>query len=230
MSSVNAASNEQLYQALGLSRQLEQKGTANEAGDLQLEDFLELMVTELTHQDPFKPMENSELATQISQFAAVSGIDELNSSFAGLSESMVSDQALQAANLVGRDVLVPVNTGSLEAGGSIRGVVGVTEPAEQVTVRITDESGVLVKEIQLGTQSKGEVGFTWDGLDANGEAAEPGQYQVEAQATVDGETISPYTLLEARVDSVSIGAAGQGLSVNLAGLGPVSFSSVAEIR
>lgn len=230
MSSVNAASNEQLYQSLGLSRQLEQKGSANEAGDLQLEDFLELMVTELTHQDPFKPMENSELATQISQFAAVSGIDELNSSFAGLSESMVSDQALQAANLVGRDVLVPVNTGNLEAGGSIRGVVGVTEPAEQVTVRITDESGVLVKEIQLGTQSKGEVSFTWDGLDANGDAVAPGQYQVEAQATVDGETVTPYTLLEARVDSVSIGAAGQGLSVNLAGLGPVSFSSVAEIR
>jgi len=227
MSSVNAASNEQLYQALGLSRQLEQKEDSNQ---LQLEDFLELMVTELTHQDPFKPMENSELATQISQFAAVSGIDELNNSFTGLSESMVSDQALQAANLVGRDVLVPVNTGNLEAGGSISGVVGVTEPAEQVTVRITDQSGVLVKEIQLGTQSKGEVSFTWDGLDANGDAVEPGQYQVEAQATVDGETVAPYTLLEARVDSVSIGAAGQGLSVNLAGLGPVSFSSVAEIR
>lgn len=230
MSTVNATSNDQIYQSLGLSRELENKEIANEAGDLQLEDFLELMVTELTHQDPFKPMENSELATQISQFAAVSGIDELNNSFSMLSESMVSDQALQAANLVGRDVLVPVNTGNLEAGGAIKGVVGVTEPAEQVTVRITDESGVLVKEIRLGTQSKGEVNFVWDGLDENGEAVEPGQYKVEAQATVDGETMTPYTLLEARVDSVSIGAAGQGLSVNLAGLGPVSFSSVAEIR
>jgi flagellar basal-body rod modification protein FlgD len=37
-------------------------------------------------------------------------------------------------------------------------------------------------------------------------------------------------LLEARVNSVSIGGVGQGLTVNLAGLGPVSFDSVAEIR
>lgn len=58
-----------LYQTLGLSKELQQKSS----DALQLEDFLDLMVTELTHQDPFKPMENSELASQISQFATVSG-------------------------------------------------------------------------------------------------------------------------------------------------------------
>ncbi len=226
MSSVNAVSNEQLYQALGLSRETEQTND-NELG---MEDFLELMVTELTYQDPFKPMENSELATQISQFSVVSGIDELNNAFSGFSDAMISDQALQAANIVGRTVLVPLNTGNLEAGGSIKGVVGVTEPASDVTVRISDASGELIKEIKLGTQEKGEVSFTWDGLDESGQAVEPGQYQIEAQAEVDGESMTPYTLIEAQVDSVSIGAAGQGLSVNLAGLGPVSFSSVAEIR
>ncbi|PLX59784.1 flagellar hook assembly protein FlgD [Sedimenticola selenatireducens] len=226
MSSVNAASTDQLYQTLGLSRELEEK----KDNELGMEDFLELMVTELTHQDPTKPMDNSELATQISQFAAVSGIDELNNSFSNFSDTMISDQALQAANLVGRDVLVPVNTGNLEAGGSIKGVVGVTEPASDVTVRISDASGELIKEIQLGTQPKGEVSFTWDGLDESGEAVAPGQYQIEAQAKVDGESVTPYTLIEARVGSVSIGGAGQGLTVNLAGLGPVSFSSVAEIR
>lgn len=226
MSSVNAVSNEQLYQALGLSRETEQTND-NELG---MEDFLELMVTELTYQDPFKPMENSELATQISQFSVVSGIDELNNAFSGFSDAMISDQALQAANIVGRTVLVPLNTGNLETGGSIKGVVGVTEPASDVTVRISDASGELIKEIKLGTQEKGEVSFTWDGLDESGQAVEPGQYQIEAQAEVDGESMTPYTLIEAQVDSVSIGAAGQGLSVNLAGLGPVSFSSVAEIR
>ncbi|WP_275096768.1 flagellar hook assembly protein FlgD [Sedimenticola hydrogenitrophicus] len=226
MSTVNAAGTEQLYQALGLSRELETK----KDNSLQLEDFLELMVTELTHQDPFKPMENSELASQISQFATVSGIDELNSSFSGFADSMISDQALKATNIVGRNVLVPVNTGNLEAGGSINGVVGVSEPASDVTVRISDASGALIREIQLGTQSKGEVNFSWDGLDESGEAVAPGQYKVEASAKVDGETVAPYTLLEARVNSVSIGGAGQGLTVNLAGLGPVSFDSVAEIR
>lgn len=226
MSSVTATSNDQIYQSLGLARETE---TTNE-NELGMEDFLELMVTELTYQDPFNPMENSELATQISQFSVVSGIDELNNSFSGFSEAMISDQALQAANIVGRDVLVPLNSGNLEAGGTIKGVVGITEPASQVTVRVSDASGELVKEIQLGTQSKGEVNFTWDGLDESGEAVAPGLYQIEAQAEVDGESMTPYTLIESRVESVNIGTTGQELTVNLAGLGPVSFSSVAEIR
>lgn len=224
MTAIN--SDNTLFQTLGLTQELEQQKN----NDLQLEDFLELMVTELTHQDPFKPMDNSELATQISQFATVSGIDELNESFTGLSGSLLSDQSLQAANLVGRDVLVPVNGGYLEAGGSIDGVVGLESSASDVTVSVYDSSGALLREIILGTQPKGEVNFSWDGLMDNGEYAPPGQYQISAQAMVDGEAVAPYILTEARVSSVSIGSAGQGLALNLLGLGAVAFDDVAEIR
>jgi flagellar basal-body rod modification protein FlgD len=198
--------------------------------DLQLEDFLDLMVTELTHQDPFKPMENSELASQISQFATVSGIDELNDSFEGLSGSLLSDQSLQAANLVGRNVLVPLNGGYLETGGSIKGVIGLNDPASDVTISVFDSSGVLVREMNMGTQDKGELQFSWDGLNDFGEYAPAGQYQITARASVSGDEISPYILTQAQVDSVSIGAAGQELALNLKGLGPVAFSDVAEIR
>jgi len=215
-----------LYQTLGLNQQLEQKSS----GELQLEDFLDLMVTELTHQDPFKPMENSELASQISQFATVSGIDELNSSFSDLSGSLLSDQSLQAAGLVGRNVLVPLGGGYLETGGTVNGVVGLNDPASDVTVAVYDSGGALVREIELGTQTKGEVSFSWDGTTDSGDYAPAGQYQIEARASVNGETSSPYVLTEAEVSSVSIGAAGQGLALNLKGLGPISFNDVAEIR
>ena len=226
MSVITSGADANLYSSLGLSREQETK----EKDGLQLDDFMKLMVTELTHQDPFKPMENTELATQISQFATVSGIEQLNSSFSGLSESMVSDQALQAATLVGRNVLVPLNTAALSAGGTIKGVVGLTEPSSEVTVRISDASGALVREINLGTRPKGEVNFVWDGMDTNGDLMPPGQYQVEAQAMANDEPISPYTLIEAQVNSVSIGAPGQGMALNLNGLGTISFNDVAEIR
>jgi flagellar basal-body rod modification protein FlgD len=216
----------EIFSNLGLTREAEQ----TKENTLEMEDFLELMVTELTHQDPFKPMENSELATQISQFAAVSGIDELNNSFTGLSGSLLSDQALQAANLVGHDVLAPIGTGYLPSGGSVDGMVGLYSPASNVTVRITDSAGALVRELSLGTQSKGEVAFTWDGITDNGTHAPPGQYQISAQATQDGEPIVPYTLIKARVNSVSLGGAGQEMALNLEGLGPISFNDVAEIH
>ncbi|MCP4285639.1 MAG: flagellar hook assembly protein FlgD [Gammaproteobacteria bacterium] len=215
-----------LYQTLGLNQQLEQKSS----DELQLEDFLDLMVTELTHQDPFKPMENSELASQISQFATVSGIDELNSSFSDLSGSLLSDQSLQAAGLVGRKVLVPLGGGYLETGGTVNGVVGLNDPASDVTVAVYDSGGALVREIELGTQTKGEVSFSWDGTTDSGDYAPAGQYQIEARASVNGEASSPYVLTEAEVSSVSIGAAGQELALNLKGLGPISFNDVAEIR
>ncbi len=216
----------ELYTTLGLAREVEQ--TQDET--LALEDFMELMVTELTHQDPFKPMENSELATQISQFATVSGIDELNGSFSDLSGSLLSDQALQAANLVGHDVLAPIGTGYLASGGSVEGMVGLYSSASNVTVRVTNSAGALVRELSLGTQGQGEVAFSWDGLTNEGSYAPPGQYQITAQATQDGEQIVPYTLIKAEVTSVSLGGAGQEMALNLEGLGPISFNDVAEIH
>ena len=212
---MNGINNDQIdnsiLQTLGLSRELDQKRN----DQLRMEDFLELMVTELTHQDPFKPMDNTELATQISQFATVSGIDELNQSFSSLSGSLLSDQSLQAANLVGRDVLVPLDTGYLQNGGSIEGVVGLDRPASAVTVSIHNAAGELVRELNLGTRDAGEVAFNWDGLRDDGEFAAPGYYRVRAQAMVDDEPMAPYILTEARVDSVSVGAGGQGLALNL---------------
>jgi len=216
----------ELYETLGLARELEQ----TKDDELALEDFLELMVTELTHQDPFKPMDNTELATQISQFATVSGIEELNDSFSNLSGSLLSDQALQASNLVGREVLAPIDTGYLTTGSTIDGVIGLYSSASDVVVRVTNSAGALVRELNLGTQSKGEVAFSWDGITDSGEYAPAGQYQVTAQAFSDGEPIVPYTMLKAKVSSVSLGAPGQGMALNLEGLGTISFQDVAEIH
>ena len=215
-----------LYQTLGLSRELAQQSTS----ELQMADFLDLMVTELTHQDPFKPMENSELASQISQFATVSGIEQLNSSFSDLSGSLLSDQSLQAAHLVGHDVLVPFNTGYLETGGSIDGVIGLSDSVGDLSVSIYNEAGALVRELPLGTRPRGEVNFSWDGMTSDGQPAPPGRYGIVAQAEVDGETVAPYLLTQAKVSSVSIGTGGQGLELNLQGLGTISFDDVAEIR
>ncbi len=214
------------YAALGLSNEIE----STQDNTLAMEDFLNLMVTELTHQDPFKPMENSEMATQISQFATVSGIDDLNDSFTNLSNTLISDQTLQAANLVGHDVLAPISTGYLSSGGTIEGVVGLYSSASDVTIQVYDSSGALVREINMGTQDKGEVSFTWDGLTENGSYAGDGVYTISATSNQDGESVVPYTLIKAKVTSVSLGGAGQEMALNLEGLGPISFSDVAEIQ
>ena len=225
---MNTISNDgQIYESLGLTTQQVSEGKGND--QLQMEDFMSLLVTELTHQDPMKPMDNAELAAQISQFSVVSGIDQLNNSFNGLSSSLTSDQALQAANLVGHEVMVTSNLGLLEQGGSLQGAVDLPASVGNVRVRISDANGVLVRELALGSHEAGELAFTWDGYGDSGDYMPAGIYQVSAQATVDDVEMAPNLSVYAQVESVSMGGA-EGIRLNLQGLGQVSLNNVTQIQ
>ena len=83
-----------IYTQLGLNQPSDTKTKAND--ELGQTEFLELMTTQLTYQDPLKPMENGDFLGQMAQFGTVSGISELNNTFSNLSESFQSNQALQA--------------------------------------------------------------------------------------------------------------------------------------
>ena len=93
--------------------------------ELGQEDFLTLMITQFRNQDPFEPMDNGDFLGQLAQFGTVNGIEQLNSSMAGLTGSIQNDQALQAASLVGRGVLAQSNAGYLPDGGQMTGAVEV---------------------------------------------------------------------------------------------------------
>ena len=226
MSAVTAA-NDQLFSSLGLSQAGQEQKDPSELG---LNTFLKLMVTQLNNQNPFEPMENGDFLGQIAQFGTVSGLDQLNNAFEGLSGSLVSGQALQAGSLVGREVLAPLETGRLQAGGAIRGEVELPAGSGDLVVRVTDGVGQLVREIDLGGKPAGPVPFTWDGLTDGGDYAPPGLYQVRVQARRDGATEDLQTQLFSRVESVSIGAGGTALSLNLEGLGPIALDDVKQIH
>ncbi len=222
----NISNDNDVFASLGLVQQKQEKAH----NELKMEDFLDLMVTELTHQDPFKPMDNSELATQMSQFATVAGIGDLNKGLGSLVESLTSDQGLQAAGLVGHRVLVPSDTGYLQTGGSVSGVAKLESSMSNLTVRVTDANGALVREIELGTRNEGDVNFTWDGSTDFGDFAPPGRYQFTVTGEVGGEPFAPPVLMSAKVNSVSLGGPGQGVALNLEGLGTVALRDVAEIH
>lgn len=216
-----------IFSALGLGATQAQPTKAND--QLLQEDFLKLMVAQLKNQDPMKPMESGEFLGDIAQFGTVSGIQDLQESFASLSSSIQSSQALQAAALVDRQVLVPMNRGQLESGGAISGAVDLPASTSQLTLGVYDSAGALVRRISMGSQPAGLAQFQWDGLADNGTYAQPGLYQVRAEALYNGETTSATTLIEADVRSVTLGSGGQGLTVDLGALGSVSFAQVRQI-
>jgi flagellar basal-body rod modification protein FlgD len=193
-------------------------------------DFLTLMLAQLQNQDPTSPVDSNEFLSQLASLSEVQGINQLNTSFTALSSSLVSSQALQASSLLGHQAMVASSTASLSsAGGTISGAVSVPQTSSQVVLNIKNSAGVLVQSINLGAQSAGLADFSWNGQTSSGSAAPAGTYTLSAQVSgVSGGT-SITTLVSGTVNSVTMGSGSSGLTLNVAGLGSVPFSSVQQI-
>lgn len=194
------------------------------------EQFLKLLTTQMTHQDPSQPMQNGEFLSQMAQFGTVSGIQDLQKSFAEFASSINSSQALQATSLVGRHVSAPGTKGVLEAGGNISGDINLTSSSPNVDVKIINsETGEVVRDMALGEHSAGRIPFVWDGLNSHDVMASPGVYKIEATAYIDGKNTAIETDINSRVDSVAMGSGANGIKVNLTGLDSVNFNQIKQI-
>ncbi|NHA13385.1 flagellar hook assembly protein FlgD [Thioalkalivibrio sp. XN279] len=197
-------------------------------GQLGQEQFLELMVTQLRNQDPFKPLESGEFLGQLAQFGTVSGIEDMQQSLKELAGSLTSNQALQAASLVGRQVYVPAQEAWLPPAGTVTGAVDNPEGARDVVVGVYDFAGRLVTTV-AAAGSGPQANFHWDGTDAQGEPAAPGFYQLRAVGRQGDTSLSLDTLVRGGVESVSIDRYTGGLSLTVTGLGEVDLGKVRQI-
>jgi flagellar basal-body rod modification protein FlgD len=213
-----------VFEELGLSKTNEQKKQ-----DFGQQDFLNLMLAQLKNQNPLEPMQNGEFLTQMAQFSSASGMQELKQSFNSVAATLQSNQALQASSLVGRTVLVQSDTGVLQSGEAVKGAVELPQSAGNLKLNVFNVNGELVRSLELGAQSAGEVKFSWDGLGNDGQPLPPGNYKLQAEATIDDETVNLETLVEASVDSVTIGQGGQGLVLNLEQIGSINLDQIKQI-
>ena len=196
---------------------------------LDQEDFFSLLSQQLAYQDPFSPVENSEMISQMSSFTTAEGIATLGTEFAGIKEVLNSSQALQASSLVGTKVLIPSNETYLTEGGTASGSLTTTTGAYNARVTVEDSSGNVVRTITLGDVGAGNQRFEWDGLDSQGEQASTGTYTFNAYGTVNGNGEQLTTASYAHVESVSLGGGSSSVYLNLKGLGGIELSDAIEV-
>ena len=213
----------------GLEKLALKSDTSKPGDELDQSAFLKLMLTQIQHQDPLNPMSSKEFFGQLAQISTDNGIAGLKSSFDQFAASLQSGLALQATTMVGRTVLVEGSTVELNSVGSIRGAVDLAASTAELLVTISDASGQVVKQLNLGSQTAGTVNFVWDGLDSAGGAVAPGRYQITAQAGIDGEVTALPTLVQAKVESVTLTQNGEGPLLNLQGLGSFPMQDVREV-
>ncbi len=197
-------------------------------------DFLRLLSTQIENQDPLNPLDNTEFVAQMAQFGILDSVQGLESSFTSFGNTMQSSFALQASALVGRKVMVDGNVSMLSSSNpTISGLVGLTNNVDSLSVEIVNGSGSVVKQINLGPQSQGSTQFTWDGKLEDGTPASEGLYSIRARGVANNVTQGYSTAVVANVDSVTIGKTSEGidgLTLNLAGIGPASLDQVKEIK
>jgi len=192
-------------------------------------DFLTLMLAQLKNQDPTSPVDSNTFLQQLASLSEVQGITALNTSFSSLSNSLSSGQALQASSLLGHQALVASGTATLTAAAPVTGAINIPQTTSQVVLNISDASGALVSQINLGAQSAGLTSFSWNGTTNSGSQAPPGTYTLTAQYAGATSGTAATTLVNGTVESVSMGAGSTGLTLNVAGIGSVPFSSVQQI-
>lgn len=204
----------------------EARGTGSDLGQ---EDFLRLMMEQLSNQDPFKPMENGDFLGQMAQFSTVSGIGELQSSFESTASALTGNQALQASAMVDRNVLVPANTVRFDGQAAVAGAMEVPPGATSAMLAVTDARGQLVAQVPLALDANGRANFTWDGRDSDGNVAPAGSYELQTRYQLNGKAEAAETLVWGRVDSVTLSGPGGGISINVSGVGAMSLSRALEI-
>ena len=162
---------------------------ANPAAGLDQNAFLRLLTTQLTTQDPFNPVDNTQMVAQMAQFSQVAGIAEMNQTLQGIAASLGGNRIGDAASWIGRSMLVGSEIATPLRDGSYAGEIDLAVAADDVTVSLVDENGAVVRNISLGSQPAGPVHFNWDGLNDAGEPVNAGPLQVVVNARAAGQPI-----------------------------------------
>jgi flagellar basal-body rod modification protein FlgD len=199
--------------------------TASQNEEVQ-DRFLKLLVTQLKNQDPLNPLDNAQVTSQLSQINTVSGIEKLNTTLNKMFEIYDSGQAMQAAGLIGKHVLVAGNTLPLQGGVALGGGT-LPEAADSVTVTVLDKAGNALQTQQLGAQEAGNFGFSWDGKKADGSQVADGDYSFRLDAQRGGKKVTVTGMQVGTVNAVVRGTSG--FQLDLGAQGSVGFKDVQQI-
>lgn len=114
---------------------------AGSSASLGLQDFMKILLTQLTYQDPLKPMDNQAFMAQMAQFTSLEQSQRLNDKVQQLIENQA---ALQSVGLVGRTVEVATASGP---GIGIVTALSLQGEAPLLTLKLPD--GTLLQGVAL---------------------------------------------------------------------------------
>jgi flagellar basal-body rod modification protein FlgD len=118
-----------------------------ESKTLNQEDFLKLLVAQISTQDPLNPTSETDFTAQLAQFSTLEQTKAMQGDIAAL---RAQDQFLQANNLLGRTVALQAGDGTLFSGV----VTGLQVVAGKPQIVVNGEAHALSDVLSVSLPSQ----------------------------------------------------------------------------
>ena len=108
--------------------------TGQSAFGLDFQSLLQIILTQLTYQDPLKPMDNFQFVSQLAQFSQLQQTQTLNDQITTL---LTTQATVQATSLLGRTVDLATGTDQTVTESGTVTAVSLSSGQPQITIKTT---------------------------------------------------------------------------------------------
>jgi flagellar basal-body rod modification protein FlgD len=186
--------------------------------------FLQLLTTQLQHQDPLDPMDTSQFTQQLVEYSQVEQQIDTNSNLQSLISQGTSQSAAYATGYLGKTVTVAGGEGSL-TNGSAQWTYNLGTTATSTTLSVSDAKGNVVYS-GSGQLTAGNNSFNWNGQDNNGNQLPDGSYTLAVKASAGGTAVTTSVTSSGTVSEIDMNNGAPQLLIGSMEVPLTSISSV----
>lgn len=189
-------------------------GLSGAGGTMGKDQFVKLLVAQMTHQDPMNPQDSSQMAAQLAQFSSVeqlmnisSKLDAQSSGSAGMLDALDRNAAL---GMIGRSVTAVSDQIAVSSHSTSTVQVDVPTAGAAVRVTVLDAKGNALTTADQGVLSGGRQTLN---LAPALKSLPNGTYTIKVdQIGTDGKAISLSPIQTFDIDGLRFGTNGAVLT------------------
>jgi flagellar basal-body rod modification protein FlgD len=188
---------------------------AREEAEQEKVDFLNLLLTQLSNQNPLDPMDTDEWTAQLTRYSILEQGIETNSQLSITNDLLKTNATTSSFSYIGKEVEIPTNINAVQ-DGSATWMYVVEGDASDVKLTITDNVGRRIIEVD-GSISKGVQTFEFDATQFGIDDGTPLYLSINATDGDDAK-LNSETTIAVNVDGVWSDGSDQYLTA-----GEISF-------